>query len=69
MVATRKWHMAKALESFRSLGTVIDQLTLDEIYTCLDLEMGSQRRRSVSDRLIRRALSLTQTQLENKYHG
>lgn len=67
MSATRKWHMAKALESFRSLGTVIDQLTLDEIYTCLDLEMSSQRRRSLTSRLIKRALYITEKTLMEKY--
>lgn len=63
----RKWHMAKALESFRSLGTVIDQLTLDEIYTCLDLEMSSQRRRSLASRLIQQAVRMTEKNLQEKY--
>lgn len=67
MAATRKWHMAKALESYRSLGTVIDQLTLDEIYTCLDLEMGSQRRRSLASRLIQQAVRMTEKNLQEKY--
>ena len=67
MSATRKWHMAKAVESFRSLGTVINDLTLDEIYTCLDIEMRSMRRRSLASRLIKRALYITEKTLMEKY--
>lgn len=68
-VVDRKWFRTQALESYRSLGRVINELTLDEITTCLELEAGSLRRRSVIDRLIKRAVVLTTIALQEKYLG
>lgn len=69
----RKWFIHEALASFRRLTAVVDQLTAEEVTACLDLEAGSQRRRSVIDRLIARALQLSTLSLSltltRKYHG
>lgn len=65
-MVSRKWHMSRALESYRVLGTVINELTLVEITDCLDLEAGSQRRRSVIDRLITRAIQLSVLEITNR---
>lgn len=72
-MAVRKWYLHEALASFRRLAAVVDELTAEEVSACLNLEAGSQRRRSIIDRLITRAiqlntLSLLQT-LQGKYHG
>lgn len=69
----RKWYLSEALVSYRRLLSVIDELTLAEVTACLDLEAATQRRRSVLDRLITKAIqlnvvSLTQA-LTEKYHG
>ena len=68
-MATRKWHMSQALTSVRSLDSVVHKLTEEEVLAALDLEQASQRRRSVIDRLIKRAISLTTKRLQEKYHG
>lgn len=65
--------MSQALESFRSLSRVIDELTEDEVLACLKLEAASLRRKSVIDRLISRAARLNELlfvrQLKEKFHG
>lgn len=72
-MAVRKWYVHEALASFRRLGVVVDELTAEEVVACLDLEAGSQRRRSVIDRLIARAIQLNTLSfsqlLQEKYHG
>jgi len=72
-MATRKWFTSRALVSYRALGKVVDGLTLDETTACLDLEAATRRRRSVIDRLIKRAVRLSlieiETRLQEKYHG
>jgi hypothetical protein len=65
----RKWHMSRALASVRALDSVVHELTIEEVQAALDLEAASQRRRSVIDRLIKRAMSLTLSRLQEKYHG
>jgi hypothetical protein len=67
MSTTRKWYISRALESYRALGSVIDELTHDEVIRCLDLESGSLRRRSLIDKLIKRAITLTNQALLEKY--
>lgn len=52
------WRVKRALESFRSLADVVDQLTEEEVYHCLKLEVETQRRKTVIDRLISRAADL-----------
>lgn len=59
-MAVRKWHLARAVDSFSSLCEVLDELTLEEVLTALDLESRSNRRRSLIDRLISRAVRLNE---------
>ena len=68
-MATRKWHMAHALTSVRALATVITDLTEEEVLAALDLESASQRRRSILERLIKRAIQLKTQSLLEKYLG
>ena len=71
--SVRKWYVSEALVSYRRLLSVVDELTLAEVTACLDLESATQRRRSVLDRLISRAVRLAEIelnrQLKEKYHG
>jgi len=69
MTSSRKWYLSEALTSYRRLLAVVDELTWDEVLACLDLEVGTQRRRSVIDRLIKRAILLTTNRLQEKYRG
>lgn len=66
---TRSWLTRQALESYRALGRVINDLTYEEITACLDLEAASQRRRSVLERLTKRAIVLMSLSLQEKYLG
>ena len=65
----RRWYVNEALSSVRRLAVVISELTAEEVTACLDLEAATQRRRSVTDRLIKRAILLTTLALKEKYHG
>jgi hypothetical protein len=69
----RKWYVDQALSSFKRLNEVLLDLRVEEVMACLDLEAATQRRRSVIDRLISRAIRLAeidlQTSLRKKYHG
>lgn len=67
------WRVKRALESFRVLGDVIDQLTEEEVYHCLQLEAETQRRKTIIDRLISKAAdygrrSLVQS-LQEKFYA
>jgi len=68
-MSVRKWYLSEALVSYRRLLAVVDDLTEEEVTACLDLEAGSQHRRSVTDRLIKRAISLTTQRLQENYLG
>jgi hypothetical protein len=72
-VSVRKYYVDQALVSFKRLNEVLADLTLPEVMACLDLEVGSRRRRSIVDRLISRAVRLEEInlnrQLKDKYHG
>jgi hypothetical protein len=69
----RKWYVDQALSSFARLNEVLLDLSEEEVVACLDLEAATQRRRSVLDRLISRAVRLQEItlnrQLKEKYHG
>lgn len=52
------WRVKRALESFRSLADVVDQLTEEEVHHCLQLEVETQRRKTIIDRLIAKATDL-----------
>ena len=66
-MSVRRWYINEALLSVRRLADVIGELTAEEITACLDLEASTQRRRSVTDRLIKRAILLTTLALQEKY--
>ena len=72
-MTVRKWHLAQATQSYTTLRTVVNQLTLEEVIAALDLESQSLRRRSILNRLIARASRLKEIehtrQLKEKYHG
>jgi len=67
-MSLRKWYLSEALHSYRRLLDVVGELTAEEVAHCLDLEAGTQRRQSVTDRLIKRAISLYSQRLSEKYH-
>lgn len=68
-MSVRKWYLSEALVSYRRLVDIIDQLTEEEVLACLELETGSRRRQSVTGVLIKRAVRLYSTRLQEKYHG
>lgn len=72
-MAIRKWYLNQARVSYKRLTEVLDEMTLEEVLAALDLEVASTRRRSVSDRLISRAVRLNEIafnkRLQEKYHG
>lgn len=72
-MSVRSWHIAQALGSYTSLGSVVNELTEEEVMRCLEIEASSQRRRSVINRLIMRAVRLHSVklnrQLKEKYHA
>ncbi len=69
----RQWHVTQALQSARRLGEIIDELSAAEVIAALELESGSNRRRSIIDRLISKAVRLNELEyvktLKEKYHG
>lgn len=73
MAEVRQWYVTEALSSMRRLHDLIDELTADEVIAALELEAGSQRRSSIIDRLISRAVRLKEIKyskdLKEKYHG
>lgn len=73
MTEVRQWYVTESLSSVRRLNVLIDELTEAEVLAALELESGSQRRPSIIDRLISRAVRLNELQyvktLKGKYHG
>lgn len=59
-MTVRKYLTALALESFSSLLKVINELSMDEVLFCLDFEAATQRRSSIMDRLMSRAVRLNE---------
>lgn len=70
-MAVRRYYVDQALNSFKSLTRVLDELTEEEVLACLKLEAGTLRRPSVINRLISRAVRLCElrytSQLKEKY--
>lgn len=66
-----KYKIAEALRSYGVLVRVLDKLTEEEVLACLQLEAASQRRESVLNRLISRAVRLNEikyaSQLKETY--
>lgn len=73
MASVRKFYVTQALVSYSSLIRTLDDLTEEEVLACLKLEAASQRRRSVLDRLISRAVRLNELsynlRLKEQFHG
>lgn len=67
------WRTAKALESVRELEKVLKQLTMDEVFYCLKMEVETLRRKTIIDRLISQAAELNKEQfiaaLRQKLYG
>ncbi len=59
------WRTSRALDSFRSLLEVVEELTEEEVYYCLKLEVQTQRRKTLIDRLIARAADINKQQFIN----
>ena len=72
-MAIRRWYLNQARVSYKRLTEVLDEMTLEEVLAALDLEVASTRRRSVSDRLISRAVRLNEIafnkRLQEKIYG
>lgn len=68
----RKWHVDQALYSARSMMSVINELSMEELEAALAIESASQRRKVVIRRLIGRAARINEqqfiNQLKEKYH-
>lgn len=68
-----KFRVAQALTSVHALNQIIKTLAEEEVLACLELEAGTQRRESVLNRLIARAVRLNEInyarQLKEKFHG
>lgn len=67
------WRTTRALDSFRQLVEIIDEMSEEEVFYCLQLEAATQRRKTVVDRLINRAADLNRQKfinsLKEKFNG
>lgn len=72
-VPVREWHVKKALKSFRSLTSIIGELTEEEVLHVLQVESESRRRSVMLDKLIQKAAELNRhiyiANLKEKIHG
>lgn len=72
-MAIRKWHVAETLKSMAGLIEFLPKLTEEEVLACLDLESQADRRKSIIDRLIARAVRLNELayvkRLDKKYRN
>lgn len=59
-MAIREWHVQRALSSYRELVVILDQLTEEEVLYCLQKEVETQRRSTVTDALFQQAAELHQ---------
>jgi hypothetical protein len=59
-MSVRKWYVSEALTSFARLSELLPELTEEEVLACLRLESASNRRGTVIDRLISRAVRLNE---------
>lgn len=70
---TRKWYVDQARVSYKRLNQVLHEMTMEEVLATLELEVATTRRRSVSDRLISRAVRLNEIEfsqrLQEKIYG
>lgn len=61
-MTVRKYQTSLALKSFSSLLKVLNELSMEEVLYCLDFESKTQRRSSILDRLMSRAVRLNELQ-------
>lgn len=57
-MAARPYYVSEALMSFRRLGGILHEMTLEEVLAALELESGTHRRQSVTAKLVDRAVQL-----------
>lgn len=60
----RQWYVGQALRSFRSLDKIIDELTEEEVLHVLEIESGAQRRITIMNRLLQKAVDLNRHNYE-----
>ena len=60
----RQWHVGQALRSFRYLDKIIDELTEEEVLHVLEIESGAQRRKTIMNRLLQKAVDLNRHNYE-----
>lgn len=67
------WRIAKALASYRSLLSILEELTEMEVLHVLEVEAGSRRRAVMLNKLIQKAAELNRNSyirnLKEKYNG
>lgn len=59
-----QFRITKALRSFRSLDSIIDELTEAEVLHVLEIEVGARRRATVLNRLFQKAVDLNRQTYE-----
>ena len=69
----KKFRVSRTLESYGGLREQINKLSVEEVISCLDIEIATTRRPTVIRRLIARAVRLNEmtyrNQLMEKYHA
>lgn len=69
----KKSQLGKAMQSFGSMSRALNDLTEEEVLAALELEVATQRRESVLNRLVSRAARLNEIkyvrQLKEKIHA
>lgn len=72
-MSVRDWYISEALQSFRRLKSVLEDLTEDEVEAALKLEHGSRRRATVVRLLTAKAAQFNRstftTTLKEKING
>ncbi len=65
-MSVRKWYLSEALASVRRLNAVLNDLTLEEVTACLDLEVATQRRKTIINLLIDQAARIAAAEINNR---
>lgn len=72
-MSVRKACIDRALTSYPSLKTIVNELTEEEVMAALEVESATRRRQSIVLRLIARANRINElryvAQLKQKYHA
>ena len=51
MAKPREWYVSEALRSWRSLNSILHELTVEELETVLEIETGTKRRSTLIARI------------------